>query len=80
MTFATRDRYRHVVERIAKRTGRREASVAQWAVDLARQHGSADPRRSHVGFYLIDEGLSHYTLNGERVPIIMTVTVTFTLR
>ncbi len=57
MTFATRDRYRHVVERIAKRTDHREASVAQWAVDLARTHVERDARRSHVGFYLVDEGL-----------------------
>ncbi|MBK9980448.1 MAG: hypothetical protein IPP20_21500 [Gemmatimonadetes bacterium] len=38
MTFATRDRYRHAVERIAKRSGHRESSVAQWAIDLARAH------------------------------------------
>src|SRR5690606_28513549 len=35
MTFATRDRYRHVVERIAKRTSRDEVAVAQAAVDMA---------------------------------------------
>lgn len=29
MTFATRDQYRHVVERIAKQTGHRETSVAR---------------------------------------------------
>lgn len=62
MTFETRDRYRHAVERIAKRSGHREASVAQWAVDLARAHANAngdgsDARRAHVGFYLIGEGL-----------------------
>lgn len=61
MTFATRDRYRHVVERIAKRTGHREVSVAQWAIDLARRHAdsadaAADPRCAHVGFYLVDDG------------------------
>ncbi|HVE79258.1 MAG TPA: hypothetical protein VNA89_10375, partial [Gemmatimonadaceae bacterium] len=59
MTFATRDRYRHVVERIAKRTGRREESVAQFGVDLARaasQGDVADLRRAHVGYYLLDAG------------------------
>src|SRR5205823_488478 len=35
MTFATRDAYRHVVERIAKRTNRREREVAEAAVALA---------------------------------------------
>jgi cyclic beta-1,2-glucan synthetase len=62
MTFATRDSYRHVVERIAKRTGHREASVAQWAVDLC--HGSVgdtqagtDARNTHVGYFLVDDGV-----------------------
>ena len=35
MTFETRDQYRHVVERIAKRTRKDERAVAQMAVDLA---------------------------------------------
>ena len=62
MTFATRDSYRHVVERIAKRTGHREASVAQWAVDLCHRTAGTtlvgeDARRTHVGYFLVDEGL-----------------------
>jgi len=62
MDFATRDRYRHVVESIAKRGRRPEIEVARHAVDLARaseaSRGSLawDPRTGHVGFYLIDEG------------------------
>jgi cyclic beta-1,2-glucan synthetase len=59
MTFATRDRYRHVVERIARRTGRNEVEVAQDAVALARA-AAADPAgtevATHVGYYLIDDG------------------------
>src|SRR6185503_14989565 len=35
-TFATRDRCRHVVERIARRTGKSQEEVARLAVDLAR--------------------------------------------
>ncbi|HEX9054053.1 MAG TPA: glucoamylase family protein [Gemmatimonadales bacterium] len=61
MTFATRDRYRHVAERIARRTGRDEAAVAGLARDLARAASAgdgADPRRAHVGYYLVDEGLA----------------------
>jgi len=60
MTFATRDQYRHVVERIAKRTGRDEAAVARLALDLARAaqgDGAADERRAHVGYHLVDRGL-----------------------
>ena len=63
MTFATRDRYRHVVERIAKATGHREASVAQWAIDCAQRPPAAygtEPAdvRTHVGFWLIDDGVT----------------------
>jgi cellobiose phosphorylase len=61
MTFATRDRYRHEVERIAKRTRRREEAVARLVVDRARAAGATaadDPRRTHVGYYLVDAGLA----------------------
>jgi cyclic beta-1,2-glucan synthetase len=61
MDFATRDRYRHVVERISKRTRTRELEVARRAVELAReaqQVDETDEVRSHVGFYLLDEGLA----------------------
>ncbi len=66
MTFATRDSYRHVVERIAKRSGHREASVAQWAVDLSLRSvlqaragtpNGEDARASHVGYFLVDKGV-----------------------
>ncbi|HLX24165.1 MAG TPA: glucoamylase family protein, partial [Usitatibacter sp.] len=61
MDFTTRDRYRHVVEEIAKASSMAEVDVARKAVQLA--HASAagagdgdDDRKSHVGFYLIDKG------------------------
>ena len=60
MTFATRDLYRHMVERIAKGTGLTEQIVARHAVDLARRDidaGGTASFRSHVGYYLIDDGL-----------------------
>ncbi|MGH7584623.1 MAG: glucoamylase family protein, partial [Gemmatimonadales bacterium] len=59
MTFATRDHYRHVVERIAKRAGLTEVDVARRAVELGAAAGRADPadlRRTHVGYWLADEG------------------------
>jgi cyclic beta-1,2-glucan synthetase len=60
MTFDTRDHYRHVVERIAVRTGMEEQDVARIAVELASrgaEAGSAGSAEAHVGYYLIDEGL-----------------------
>jgi cyclic beta-1,2-glucan synthetase len=57
MEFASRDRYRHVVERISKRTRTSELNIAEAAVNLASQAGDADEAQRHVGYYLIDEGL-----------------------
>jgi len=51
MDFATRDRYRHAIERIAKASPLAEGEVAREAIRLA--HAGA----SHVGFYLIGKGL-----------------------
>src|SRR6266404_1190372 len=60
MDFATRDRYRHVVESLAKHPGHSETEVARRAVQLAEesagQKGRED-RTAHVGFYLVDKGL-----------------------
>jgi cellobiose phosphorylase len=55
MEFATRDRYRHATERIAKDSKLTEAEVAAAAIVLAR--GGSDDRTAHVGFYLIDAGI-----------------------
>ena len=58
MTFATRDWYRHEVERIARRTRLREDEVARRAVALALEHDAlpATDCRRHVGYYLVDHG------------------------
>ncbi len=63
MDFATRDRYRHATERIAKKSRLSEWQVASKAIELARAGTAvdgitgADDRTRHVGFYLIDKGL-----------------------
>ena len=61
MEFATRDRYRHATERIAKE----RPPVPKWrwpqkAIELARASAAgkgSNDRAAHVGFYLIDKGL-----------------------
>jgi cellobiose phosphorylase len=60
MDFATRDRYRHVIEDVAFRSRRSEEQVSRKVIALSAQ-GAAEPARSprtsHVGYYLIDQGL-----------------------
>ncbi len=61
MDFATRDRYRHILEEVAKNSRQSESEVAREAIRLAREAAGRDPcndRAAHVGFYLIDRGLS----------------------
>ena len=53
MDFATRDRYRHVVESIARRAAASEEDVADAAIRLA---AGQPGRAGHVGYYLIDRG------------------------
>lgn len=52
--FATRDRYRQAVERMAKASGRDEVEVARRAV--ARASAGDTDRARHVGYYLMAEG------------------------
>ncbi|HTA64910.1 MAG TPA: cyclic beta 1-2 glucan synthetase, partial [Xanthomonadaceae bacterium] len=73
MDFATRDRYRHVVERLARRSEMSEAQVARQAVTLADAavagHGT-DAAAAHVGHYLIGTGLQQLERDiAFRVPL-----------
>jgi cellobiose phosphorylase len=59
MDFTTRDRYRHVVEEIAKQSNRPEEDVARQAIGFAQtvvDRGILHDRAAHVGYYLIDNG------------------------
>lgn len=60
MEFGSRDRYRHVIERISKRTRADELEVARAAVKLsveALKGNSEGGIKSHVGYFLVDDGL-----------------------
>jgi cyclic beta-1,2-glucan synthetase len=62
MDDRTRDSYRRTVERLARRCPHDETSVAQKALDLAkRAHraDAADEVRSHIGYWLVDDGRAH---------------------
>ncbi len=67
MDFGTRDRYRHVVEEIAKRSPLSENEVARLAVEGARRAWEDSPgvdivsvsvsvSAGHVGYFLVDRG------------------------
>lgn len=63
MDFATRDAYRHVVERLARMGSHSEEEVARAAVELAREAAARQPQSTerhlqHVGYYLIDRGVA----------------------
>ena len=57
--FTTRDRYRHIIEHLARGSGHGEIAVAQEAIALAQtaaaQRGHHH-RSAHVGYYLVDRG------------------------
>ena len=58
MDFDTRDRYRGVVEEIAREARISEVTVAKKAVELGRIQSSRDVdlRYQHIGYYLVDQG------------------------
>ena len=60
MDFATRDCYRHNVERIARRTRAAEIEVARRVVEFSAKQ-TDDTRKKHIGYYLnTDEGLTEF--------------------
>ncbi len=65
MDFASRDRYRHALELMARRCPKSEIELAETVVALARGAIVADPAdavRGHVGWWLISGG--RYELEG----------------
>ncbi len=60
MDFAARDRYRHVIESLAKAAKLPETEVAERALALGGKYPAGDAeagRYRHIGYYLIDKGL-----------------------
>nr|WP_083444660.1 glycoside hydrolase family 94 protein [Herbaspirillum rhizosphaerae] len=61
MDFATRDRYRHVVEKTSREGSLSETEVARQAIAMASSAAtrtSISDRQAHVGYYLIGPGLA----------------------
>lgn len=63
MDFATRDQYRHAVERIARRSKVSELEVARKTIELSAAVKAATPddeRRAHIGYFLLGDGLLEF--------------------
>jgi cyclic beta-1,2-glucan synthetase len=78
MDFATRDRYRHAIEKLALGSGHAEVEVAQSAIATAKGAASEAPsgdgvrarREHHPGYYLISEGRHALEVQlGFRAPV-----------
>ena len=72
MDFATRDHYRHRVERLARQCPHSEEQVARIAIDLSNSQSPQTPAAvaSHVGYYLVGPGRSELEQRiGARVPL-----------
>ena len=76
MDFASRDRYRHAIEKVAKMSKLSEAEVARCAIQLAQAaHRNGGTRATHVGYHLIDQGLGELeTMAQARLSIAETLT------
>ena len=70
MDFATRDLYRHTVERVARHSKKSEREVATLAVDLAQKNViDPDTRLAHVGFFLTGKGVKNLECGaGMKIP------------
>ena len=58
MDFESRDRYRHAVEQLAKRTKQSDVAVAEEVVQCAEAVLPRADKRRHVGYWLVDRGRS----------------------
>lgn len=60
MDFATRDRYRHVIERISKGAKKSEVEITTAALRLAQaaRDSGQNEAQKHVGYFLIGDGVS----------------------
>ncbi|QFY43521.1 phosphorylase [Candidatus Methylospira mobilis] len=59
MDFLTRDRYRHAIEDLAKRSPHSELEIARWVISRVQrtdEHVATDERQTEPGYYLIGDG------------------------
>ena len=71
MDFATRDHYRHVIERLARKTELTESAIAQAAIDCANETLPVPEEnfKKHVGYYLVDDGVKQLEVRLLKRPL-----------
>ncbi|WP_291639232.1 glucoamylase family protein [Clostridium sp.] len=59
MDFKSRDKYRHIIEKLSKHTKIPESYIAKKAIECCNECEVSEKNfyNKHVGFYLIDEGI-----------------------
>jgi cellobiose phosphorylase len=60
MDFGTRDNYRHIIEKLGKKSKLSEEQIAEKVLFFSRDAENRDGiehRTSHVGYYLVDRGI-----------------------
>ncbi|PZX60488.1 cellobiose phosphorylase [Algoriphagus ratkowskyi] len=71
LDFATRDRYRHVIESIAAHSSFSETEIAEKTIELTNQYPLSKDRFSreqHVGYFLIGKGLDQLRKESQMRP------------
>jgi cellobiose phosphorylase len=58
MDFKSRDYYRHQIERLSRKSGLPEVFIAKKAIKCAQDAAGDEKYKSHVGYYIIDEGIN----------------------
>ena len=57
MSFKTRDEYRKKIEYLAEHSAKSETEVSSTAIQLASEPSGNSAKESHVGFYLLGDGV-----------------------
>ncbi len=59
MDFNTRDRYRNVIDTLAKNSDYNEIEISHQVISIAKKHNQNN-RKAHIGYYLIDNGKDEF--------------------
>ena len=58
MTYKTKEYYRNKIKELSVKTKVSEIYITSKALELANKNKNEDNKKSHIGYYIIDNGLS----------------------